>query len=113
MNKDVEMLLVEARSLISDPQCWVKHDAAKALDRYGTYWTVRPWHPSACKWSPKGAVKKIAVHFDMNYAVEQDAVALLVSVSGNDSLIAFNDNPDTTHSDVLALFDKAIKELEK
>ena len=113
---DVILVLSNAKKLISVPERWTKVESAKASD--GS--SVGADSPIACSWCAHGALKK-ACH---DYSGTQEGSNLLffgedglfvkalrylrLCSPRSEGVIVFNDNPDTSHSDVLKLYDDAL-----
>lgn len=88
--------LVAAKAMIEEPANWTKHP--KSLSPMCAYAAVMV----ACQGPmPAGHTERSL------RAQEALSLAMGQSPFGTD-VIAFNDAPDTTHADVLALFDRAI-----
>lgn len=107
-------LLKKAKALISDPNAWIRGHAG--TDKSGL--PVRANHPDACRWCALGALWK-AADYDTREAIYceiVDAEVCLESALGV-SLITgiarYNDDPETTHTDVMSLYDRAIELAEK
>lgn len=98
-------VLRKARELISDPARWTQGEIARDTDGV----TVHADHRLAVCWCAIGAVKHAAQHMGVHDvykvfdALDQTAPGGLV--------VQFNDDPATTHDDVLAMFDRAIAAL--
>lgn len=100
-------ILRKARELISDPERWTK--GAFARNAQGASVSYR--HDAATCFCSVGAVERAAFKdgVDDNQPI---SVALRALYRGKlyaiPSIAAFNDRDDTTHGDVLAMFDRAI-----
>ena len=94
-------ILIAARALIATPESWIKGRSAQ--DANGV--PAGPFDEGACKFCTVGA---------MTCASGQTLTEARASIlrahlpKPFDNLVNFNDHPDTTHADVLALFDRAI-----
>jgi hypothetical protein len=101
--KTTKEILVEARALIEHPANWTQGELAH--DRCG--YKAHPNEPRAVCWCAIGALKKVC---DGNYFVERTARVVLDnqarSMFGEDVVDA---NDRRTHSQVLAIFDEAIR----
>lgn len=96
--------LAKARELLEDPSRWTRHYYAR--NKYGD--PSSDIQRGTC-WCAIGALLKVrgvnslievyGLQKDVNYL--DQAARCRVSV--------FNDDPDTTHTDILRLFDKAIE----
>ena len=97
-------LLIAARALIPTPKQWTKR--AHARDATGA--PVSGLSPNAVCLCSDGALWRAGGYkvTKCNYLLAGDA---LNSAIGGGSYVAFNDATTTTHADVLAMFDDAIK----
>ena len=96
-------VLIDAKNLISDPNNWLR--TALACDKEG--FPVDPEDKNACKWCASGALLKVAHGEPLDKAVDLLLRVLDVSLTQADVAIPiFNDN--STHEEVMELFDKAI-----
>lgn len=101
--KEVRDILANARALIATPDCWTR--GANARDKHGR--DVDCERPGATKFCMYGALMRATVG-DAALGFYPLAVGALRRVSPDLEIYRFNDNPATTHSDVLARFDAAI-----
>ena len=96
-------VLTKARELIEKPEIWTKGEYAR--DESGN--SCRPTGPFARCFCALGAVKAAG-----NYKGDNNPAAEKLTESLERDrfrwVCLFNDSKDTTHADVLALFDKAI-----
>lgn len=92
-------ILRAARALIATPDQWTQGTVAR--DKNGR--RAHPESPAARQWCAAGAC--IATGAGIAAGCALDAVA---RSKGHLFVTAFNDDPDTTHTDVLALYDRAI-----
>lgn len=106
-------VLVRAREFISDPARWTKGTAARDAEGH----EVEP--RDGCAFCIFGALR-LAVNDQTLYDYyRQAADALCYDQFGQTgdgrwtALTEFNDAPETTHVDVIALFDKTIARLQK
>lgn len=92
-------ILRAARALIEKPEAWTQGryclDANGAVLSYGEQGGV--------KWCAAGALGAVN-----GGECPEEAWDLLQAAGGHWSVTGFNDNPDRTHAEVLAAFDKAI-----
>lgn len=96
-------ILTQARDLISDPARWTR--GVYARDAEGRETASRS--ESAVCWCVHGAIRKVTGSvYDTLFSGRYAQAAL---PEGYSEVHEFNDDPKTTHSDVLALFDRAIK----
>ena len=132
--RNIASVLTEARRIIEDPRNWYK--GSFAVDKTGM--TVPYYGYDACAFCARGAIKKAASRmFGKTYKVkyiehvmeramwflgahltqEQKPKMLLKEECELDdailNLTAFNDDRDRSHSEIMDLFDVAIKEAEK
>lgn len=104
--REIEMLR-EARALISEPDRWIQHSFAR--DKYGFSALVSD--PDAHCFCAAGALIRVRGEVVRHYSgLELMHVKnLLFSLTGQ-VIEIYNDTH--THAEVLALFDRAIRELE-
>lgn len=91
-------ILVKARELIADPAHWTKGEFGR--DAHGN--GIVPWlegRKPVCYCS-LGAI--------LTVGDSGDEAARVLEKHMRDSITRFNDDPKTTHADVLAAFDRAI-----
>lgn len=100
-------ILVAARELLSDEKRWTK--GAGARDVRGK--EVRSRHPPAVCWCMAGALNKVIEVPWPPEALMSVIDLLQTMISGG--IIAFNDNPATTHADVLRALDAAIEKAKQ
>lgn len=93
-------ILIKSKELISNPKNWTQGMFAR--DEYGT--PVPSISENACSWCSAGAVIKVA----NNIYVAISLFALLEK-SISRAIAPFNDNPESTHEDIMNMFDKAIE----
>lgn len=114
MSKRVANILMSAKLLILDPKAWTQGAVARLASGH----IVDATDARAVCFCSLGAIRHV-VDLRMDDANELEAarrldlaVQALYRVlwsAGDLSLIGFNDNPKTTHADVLAAFDLAIE----
>jgi hypothetical protein len=93
-------ILIDARALISDEARWTKGTASK--------FTVEGRDEPDC-WCWLGAVWHVQNNkIDRSVDVER-VMTLVARQRGYGNLVMLNDDPATTHADVLAAFDAAIE----
>ena len=101
-------VLTEARSYIE--KGWTQRSFAR--DEYGK--PVDGRDPEACEWCAMGAIWKVVGYSGTEaYQEARDLIYSLVDFVDFNTVSQFNDHADTTQADVLALFDKAIKGIDK
>ena len=105
----VHKALKKSRSLISKEESWTKKHYAQDLNGK----RVRENSEHAVCWCSVGALSlkvteivKSSTHADK---VFDGCLNLLVNGGNHSDLSAYNDDPVTTHGDILSLFDKAIE----
>lgn len=105
MDEDhVTETLVKARELLSDPEKWAKEDFAYTADEA----PVHPLDPAATCFCLLGALERVTRNRDgLAYLDARQAIRGMLP-GEHDCVPEFNDDPDTTHADVLAVLDKAI-----
>lgn len=104
----VSEVLKQAKELISKPEFWIKGTNAADSDCVST--AIASAY--ACRFCMNGALLRIT-GFDGSESIRayDDARNALVRVIGNnDSMHRFNDKPETTHADVMRVFDAAIED---
>lgn len=90
-----------AKALIDSPEKWIK--GRFAVDKLGL--TTSYDDPRATCFCAVGACRRYCFRGDLDEALPESFVALGKKAS---PVVEFNDHPDTTHADVMALFDRAI-----
>lgn len=106
-------ILKAARELISAPERWTKGHFAKNGAGIATYCRSS----SAVCWCASGATAWVVQDEDASSGVADDIdadVELAKTLGGSNpgDVASFNDQPTTTHAEVLALFDRTIARLE-
>jgi hypothetical protein len=87
--------LKAAKALIDSPEKW----------RQG----IRPDVPLC---AGEAMSEAITIHASDEMIVRKQAMVEALGFFDLDHLVAFNDKPDTTHADIMALFDRAIAAAE-
>lgn len=95
-------LLIATRALIERPGSWTKNSVARKPGGSKTTAT----DPNAVKWCAFGALRKVFSGPDK--PTWGEAYIFLCDAAGID-LVAFNDAGVRTHSEVIAVFDRAIE----
>lgn len=103
-------ILQKAKELIKEREFWIKGSNATDSDRNA----IAIMSPSACRFCMNGALLRIT-GFDGQEAIRgyDNARRALYDVLGEECLHRFNDKLDTTHEDVMSVFDKAILRARK
>lgn len=102
--------LTAARALIDQPQKWVKGKYQIVLADGSTCFCALGALQTACLENAESSydyyyeLEALGAHIPHYYRVG------VPDVSISNSLTRFNDSPDTTHAEVLMLFDKAISQ---
>lgn len=93
-------VLVAARELVSVPERWTR--GAFARDENGDRCST----VSGVRFCVHGAIK----HFAQSVFVSDQVASVFAIANGvaNDRISDFNDDPETTHPDIVAVFDRAI-----
>jgi len=93
--------LTAARERISTPERWTQ--GAEARDAEGN--SVEPWGAKAVRWCMIGAIQHVSLIIIFR------PFTLLVRAIGDPlaDIAEWQDNPERTHTDVLATFDRAIE----
>jgi len=96
-------ILIAARAKIERPECWT--NGAYARDAAGR--EVEPTCPDAVCWCVRGAIDASTGHHSGNRPA---SVLFSQAVAGYGALYIpiWNDEPNRTHAEVLAAFDRAI-----
>lgn len=97
-------ILRAARAKIDKSENWCKR--AFAMDARSI--PVESRDAAACRWCAQGAVESVTPY---GSEITRTAALRLYECAGMNAL-AFNDDPGTTHPDVLALYDRAIAAAE-
>lgn len=103
MNDRVD-LLAPIRELLADKARWCRG----AYARDCTDETVSLLDPRACKWCLAGAV--YITYGPGSVAVEKVSAELLRRLEPSKGIAVFNDSPETTHADILALLEEPFYE---
>ena len=101
----VRQVLVAARELISEPERWTKVEIARNAEGNPT---VASYRDAAC-WCLMGAVSRCSPYGSSVYMGALLALRSVLDDDGDTVLVDFNDHPDRTHGEVLALLDRAIE----
>ena len=99
----VREVLVNARELISKPEAWTKRSYARSAGGD----PVVPYSPKAACWCVSGAISISGRDITVRWAA-RDAILFAAGTSVMD-VPTWNDAPERTHAEVLAVFDKAIE----
>ena len=102
MSKKTADILRKARALIEKPENWAKGDLA--YDGAGD--PVEPEHNEACAWCAVGAICR--VENELRVFATGATASLSLNLNPPRIVASFNDDPNTTHIDVLDAFDRAI-----
>lgn len=101
-------LLRAAREVIADPSHWCK--GTDAMDEDGK--VCSKYDNAAVRFCANGAVRRARMLTNANFNIEMTALDTLRSAcplaNKWEETPDFNDRPETTHSEVLAVFDRAI-----
>lgn len=98
---DIVQILTDAKALIDTPEKWTKGWFARSANNR----RVRQGSNKACRWCVVGAV---GVASGSSGSCAARALAALRECCSEDFIADFNDDPATTHADIMALFDRAI-----
>ena len=111
MNSRITRLLTEARSLIISEDNWIKKSNAKNELGYRVCATA----PTACKFCAMGALERVYFNSPSAFSYSEftktlDLIEIEVEkVSSFQSLNWYNDSPETTHANIMNVFDNAIQ----
>lgn len=89
--------LIAARALIDTPQKWAKHSFGRANEPMCAL--------GACEVAGNAHWRDLETSRALRLALPEGDWTQF----GDNLVAAFNDDPRTTHADILALFDRAIK----
>ena len=109
-NADILLVLKEARAVLSQPSAWTQGVLARGIDLK----PLKAEDPLACSFCMGGAVHKVCQKLDI--MVAHQALQALWAGLGKEhwnNIASYNDARDRTHEEVLAVFDRTIKRLEK
>jgi hypothetical protein len=110
MNHQLLQDLKAVRELISDPKNWIRGDLA--VDLQNT--PVDPEAPEACKFCLMGAILRVSPRPGVIVRASPliDIIYRFLPESNYKQITKFNDDPMTTHQNVLAVLDQAIAKVE-
>jgi hypothetical protein len=98
--------LIAAKQLLSDPKHWIKGDLAK--NESGA--VVDPMASDAICWCMNGAMIKVTESNNLARIIqEMDAQDYLYKAIPVPYVSSYNDADETTHQDIMNVFDKAIE----
>lgn len=99
---DLVELLKDARRKISLPENWTQGEMARSSEGK----EVNPYSIHAVSWCMAGALQSFE-------GAAGEAWLFMTKALGVNSLVHINDNPQTSHADIMAMFDRAIALAEK
>lgn len=101
--------LKATRELIGTPDKWTQNVYSR--DKLGSQCSIRS--SEACKFCIMGAIRRVddSAAADKAYEYLKNYSPILDSYSKG-QLVVYNDDSNTTHKDIIALLDKAIKDAE-
>ena len=102
-------VLKTAREKISNPKAWTQGHYAK--DQSGT--VDEPCSGTAVSWCAAGAISAALGFNSPAKLYETGLLEFLGEVAGWNTITMYNDYPTRTHAEILEVFDKAIKLMEK
>lgn len=97
-------ILRAAKAKIAEPSRWVK--GAPALNADGS--AVDPWRGHAVCWCVNGALVEVTRTGELMQSRASFILSQCARRRGYETASRLNDAPETTHADVMALFDEAI-----
>ena len=100
--KDVTRILESTKSILESESSWIQ--GAMAMN--SGMEEVDYLDESACKWCLTGAIRK-AMHLARCHEVPAVEFPIMLVLNHN-NIILFNEDPRTTHNDVMEILDKAI-----
>jgi hypothetical protein len=105
--KPTKDLLIAARAKIAKPEHWTRQSMMRDAQGVSTY-DPKKAHCYCLVGSMAAANNEDPLAYDPQGAIKALNKALRASPFRFNMLSAFNDHPDTTHADVLAVIDAAI-----
>lgn len=108
-SKSVVDILSATRNLLSDPGHWTKN--AFARDAYGVR-LHNGYDDEATCWCAAGAAEHFVGPGDAGWRLANRVIEIMRDALPSEwrrSLGRFNDDPSTTHADILAVLDRAIE----
>ena len=105
---DVVTTLRAALALISEPENWCQGSSAKDSRGHQVLFD----NPGATAWCVNGAIWRAVGHYTDGDVLRETLCANGGEAGFFGSTAAFNDAPDTTHTEVVALLQKAIAKAE-
>jgi hypothetical protein len=106
---DVEILL-DARSRIDDPHCWLKGEFSKE-NRYSLVVALALACQNPQFDQPSRTGRRLILAMARQLPRGWGRLQRIICFRPMHRLIRFNDSPRTTHDDVMALFDRTIQYL--
>lgn len=98
-------VLRAARAKIERPECWIKGDYAVS----SSFIEVEPTDNNAICFCSKGALMAVVDEESLEAMQAEFFLERAIPDTGQrEGVISYNDRMDTTHANVLALFDRAI-----
>jgi len=112
MTESTRELLIKAKALIDTPSKWCRDSYAR--DAAGEKIKL-VCDPRVVSWCIMGALRAVALRctdrrWETTYTACSDVVR---RVSSPSDFVKFNDDPATTHADIMALFDRAIESCDE
>lgn len=111
-DKPIELTIVrEMRDILIDPDRWTKHTWARNTNDTPVSTIGQP----ACKWCLLGCLECVAYKhlrdpaYANSYSLTHDAITAHLPKGVRISV--YNDDPDTTHQDIINLLDTVIETL--
>lgn len=101
-------ILRGARELLAKPERWTKGACARNADGYSTIATGN----DGCSFCVVGALMQVGGDSFLSSPAAIIALELMHKLSGSLSAGDFNDDPNTTHADILDLLDRGIAQLD-
>ena len=107
-------ILIKARALIADPEHWIKEDYIQDINHNSLNYTDRGQEAKcfcfigALIYARNTTDDKVRITELDNLIIPHIPKEFKGGCDYYASIVAFNDDPSTTHSDVLAVLDQAI-----
>ena len=110
MKMTTKEILEKARERISNPQNWCKKETAKKKVNDG-FVACGIKDPGACQWCATGALDAV-IPFKFIFANLEPRRAAWKALDNStpiQCIVHFNDNRETTHKEIIEIFDRAIE----
>ena len=100
---NAEAVLRNARTTLEKPEAWTRG----VMARFDNGLECNPKSEFAVCFCPLGAIARTDT-YGITKGVAIQRIEKVLGISGSGSIASWNDEPDRTHDEVLAAFDRAI-----